>query len=87
MTPDREGEDFWFAVQRAFPVNRSILNLDNGNLDGIDARELTTHLWREHQRKRAGCAPTTSPRRRAVRSTWSPWGTTVSRTAATKTGG
>lgn len=27
-----DGEDFWFAVERAFPVNRSILYLGNGNV-------------------------------------------------------
>lgn len=49
---DLEGEDFWFAVQRAFPVNRSILNLDNGNVSPSPRRvteAVVRHTWQQQE--------------------------------------
>ncbi len=47
-----EGEDFWFAVQRAFPVNRSILYLDNGNVSPSPRRvteAVVRDTWRQQE--------------------------------------
>ena len=47
-----QGEDFWFAVQRAFSVNRSILNLDNGNVSPSPHRvteAVVRHTWQQQK--------------------------------------
>lgn len=52
VDPALDGEDFWFAVQRAFPVNRSILNLENGNVSPAPRRvteAVVRHTWQQQE--------------------------------------
>lgn len=52
VDPSLDGEDFWFAVQRAFPVDRSILYLDNGNVSPSPRRvteAVVRHTWQQQE--------------------------------------
>lgn len=52
VDPALDGEDFWFAVQRAFPVDRSVLNLDNGNVSPSPRRvteAVVRHTWQQQE--------------------------------------